>query len=245
MKTEKIKAKYYITANRFNEEKKFAFYIKLNKSKPAISSICTERLYTDEIIAITVEESDKEKINRTFNRVTGGMTVADIMLAIFGKDRNKKFAYITDPNEFVYAIPKPKFYTPGYYGKLGSTEFTFYVAEISNIKPLPISKKEEEQIKVIKEKEARCKMNAATISNTLLNILNENGYDVGNTDNKGVYYKSVKGYNKLMKDALEYYLNDKIFKDMNIKITTPKVNDKHKYGYNDNLFHFGDVEIKQ
>ena len=242
---QKIKEKWYTDRNTVNYHKDHGYWLQLLKRKPALSGICDDRLYSEYVTAITVEESDKEKITAKFPGVSNYVIVADIMKYISGslEMAKEEYAFCTARCERVWCISKPGFESDD--PRKRADTFTFYVVDYNDLKPLPLTKQEQEKLKVIKEKEARRKLNAATIATTLIDILNSNGYEVGNTRDSGVYYKSIKGYNKLMKDALEYYLNDKIFKGMNVEITTPKVKNQHKYGYGDNLFNFGDVIIKE
>lgn len=247
---QKIKQKWYTDQNTVNYHKDHGYWLQLLKRKPVLSSICDDRLYSEYVTAITVEESDKEKITSKFPGVSNYIIVTDILKYLSGSlDMAKEeYALCTERYERVWCISKPGFesdeFDENHHLKRADT-YTFYVVDYNDLKPLPLTKQEQEKMKIIKEKESRRKMNVAIIATTMIDILNNNGYDVGNTRDSGVYYKSIKGYNKLVKDALEYYLNDKIFKDMNVEITTPKVKNQHKYGYGDNLFNFGDVIIKE
>lgn len=247
---QKVKQKWYTDRNTVNYHKDNGYWLQLLKRKPVLSGIYDNRLYSEYVTEIIVEESDKEKIlarlkDNVIGKTVKYIIIADIMRYISGSlDMAKEeYAFCDERYERVWCVDKPGFESDEP-SKRADT-FTFYVVDYNDLKPLPLTKQEQEKLKVIKEKEARRKLNAATIATTMIDILNNSGYDVGNTRDSGVYYKSIKGYNKLMKDALEYYLNDKIFKGMNVEITTPKVKNQHKYGYNDNLFNFSDVIIKE
>lgn len=242
---QKVKQKWYTDRNTVNYHKDNGYWLQLLKRKPVLSGIYDNRLYSEYVTEITVEESDKEKITAKFPGVSNYIIIADVMKYISGslEMAKEEYAFCDERYERVWCISKPGFESDDP-SKRADT-FTFYVVDYNDLKPLPLTKQEQEKLKVIKEKEARRKLNAATIATTMIDILNNSGYDVGNTRDSGVYYKSIKGYNKLVKDALEYYLNDKIFKGMNVEITTPKVKNQHKYGYGDNLFNFGDVIIKE
>ena len=246
--TNRTDMRRYVCESTLNYCKNHSYHIDLVKSKPSLTSINGKRYYTDEVMEITLEEKDKKDIlaKMTITKGSYGVSLYDVVKAIFGPNAEQEYAYVDCEWTIVWEFGKKGF---GYTRYSMDTEvktptFTFYLAKLSTLKEVPLTKREQEKKKLIAEKEARRKMNAVTVKDTMIQILNENEYDLYGTDH-GISFRGIKGYNKLMKDALEYYLNNKIFKDMNVEISIPKVNNRHKYGFNDALFYFGDVIVKE
>ena len=238
----------YIDEGTLEYDKAHSYRIELLKNKPPLTNLTRKRYYTDEVIEITLEEKDKKDIvaKMTVAKTGYGASLSDVVKAIFGPKAEQEYAYVDCEWTIVWEFSQKGFgytrYSRG--SKVKTPTFTFYLAKLSTLKEVPLTKREQEKKKLIAEKEARRRMNAVTIKDTMTQILNENEYDLYSTDH-GISFRGIKGYNKLMKDALEYYLNNKIFKDMNIEMTIPKVKNQHKYGFNDALLHFEDVIVKE
>lgn len=120
---------------------------------------------------------------------------------------------------------------------------TIHVYYADEFKPIPLTKLQQKKLDDIEDLRAKAKVNSLFAKDILITELNKCGYDIEAYDNRYLIYNKVKGYNKLMKDALEYYLNNTIFKDVGCKVTLPKVKSTHKYGYNDVLCDLGNIEI--
>lgn len=248
MMTNRTDMRRYIDESTLQYSKKHKFSIELLKNKPAFTSISTVRYYTDEVIEVTLEEKDKEELLKkmTWGNITYGISLRDIVKAIFGPNAEDEYAYVDCNWTIVWEVGKKGFgytrYSRG--SKVHTPTYTFWMAKLSSLKEVPLTKRDEEKKQMFIEKESRRRLNAITIKDTMTQILNEKEYDVYSSD-RGISFGGIKGYNKLMKDALEFYLNNIIFKDMNLVVTTPKVKNQHKYGYNDYLLNFGDIEIKE
>ena len=245
--TNRTDMRRYISESNLNYCKAYSYRIELVKNKPPLTSITGKRYYTDDVIEITLEEKDKKDIIAKMSKPSGyGISLHDVVKALYGPKAEDDYAYVDCDWSIVWEPGNKGFgytrYSRG--SKVHTPTFTFYLAKLSTLKEVPLTKREEEKKKIFAEREARRRMNAVTIKDTMTQILNENEYDLYGTDH-GISFRGIKGYNKLMKDALEYYLNNKIFKDMNIEISVPKVKNQHKYGFNDALLHFEDVIVKE
>ena len=246
--TNRTDMRRYIDEGTLAYDKAHLYRIELLKNKPPLTSLTSKRYYTDEVMEITLEEKDKKDIlaKMTVSKSGYGASLSDVVKAIFGPKAEQDYAYVDCEWTIVWEFGQKGFgytrYSRG--SKVKTPTFTFYLAKLSTLKEVPLTKREQEKKKLFAEKEARRRMNAVTIKDTMTQILNENEYDLYGTDH-GISFRGIKGYNKLMKDALEYYLNNKVFKDMNIEISVPKVKNQHKYGFNDALLHFEDVIIKE
>ena len=133
--------------------------------------------------------------------------------------------------------------TGSVYENTSKIEKTIHVYYADEFKPIPLTKLQQKKLDDIEDLRARAKVNSLFAKDILITELNKCGYDIEAYDNRYLIYNKVKGYNKLMKDALEYYLNNTIFKDVGCKVTLPKVKSTHKYGYNDVLCDLGNIEI--
>lgn len=109
------------------------------------------------------------------------------------------------------------------------------------------TKKEKEIIKNVENRKASQKLNSLVIKDNLLKILNDKGYDCTcyTGEMSTIEYNSKKGFNALVKDAIEYYLNDIVLKELGCKITVPKQKSNHEYGHNDPLCYIGDIQITE
>ena len=58
------------------------------------------------------------------------------------------------------------------------------------------------------------------------------------------FFHNKKAFNALVKDALEYYLNNIVLKELGCKITVPKQKSTHGYSYDDVLCYIGDIELE-
>ena len=113
---------------------------------------------------------------------------------------------------------------------------------------LPKTKKELEIEKAIENRKAMQKLNNLVIKDNLLKALNDKGYECTCYEGNGmntVRYDSKKAFNALVKDAIEYYLNDIVLKELGCKITVPKQKSNHCYGYGDILCFLGDIQITE
>ena len=108
---------------------------------------------------------------------------------------------------------------------------------------VPLTKGEQEKLKVKESLDRKASFHALVAKDVLVTTLNEHEYQVSVSNNRYLYFTKVKGWNKLIKEALEYYLNNEVLKDTGCKITIPKVRNQHKYNYNDYLCDLGEIEL--
>lgn len=121
------------------------------------------------------------------------------------------------------------------------------VFNIDDFVKLEPTKKEKEIKANVENRKASQKLNLLVIKDNLLKILNDKGYDCicYTGEMSTIEYKSKKGYNALVKDAIEYYLNDIVLKELGCKITVPKVKANHEYGQGDPLCYIGDIQLTE
>lgn len=109
---------------------------------------------------------------------------------------------------------------------------------------VPLTKGEEQKILNIETAKTKAKFNNLVAKDIILQALNENQFGIYVVDDRYLNFKAVKGWNKLVKEAIEYYLNNAILKDTGCKIKTPKVKSNHKYCYYDYLCDLGEVDVE-
>lgn len=121
------------------------------------------------------------------------------------------------------------------------------VFNIDDFVKLEPTKKEKEILKEVNNRKATQKLNMLVVKDNLLKALNDKGYDCicYDVEMPTIEYKSKKGYNALVKDAIEYYLNNIVLKELGCKITLPKVKSNHAYGQGDSLCYIGDIQITE
>ena len=121
------------------------------------------------------------------------------------------------------------------------------VFSIDDFVKCPQTKKELQILEKVNNRKAIQKLNMLVVKDNLLKILNDKGYDCicYDAEMSTIEYKSKKGYNALVKDALEYYLNNIVLKELGCKLTIPKVAANHAYGQGDPLCYIGDIKITE
>ena len=120
-------------------------------------------------------------------------------------------------------------------------EITVY--DFNSFTPLPLTKGQQKKIQEAETAKNKATFHAMVAKDIMVAELNKLGYDIGVYNNRYLEFTQIKGYNKLLRDALEYYINEKVFKDVGCQIKVPKVKNQHKYGFNDFLCDLGYVEL--
>lgn len=208
---------------------------------------------------ITLEESDKKAIIAALDKYAPKVDhrkatlyldeyIEQVYLA--GVKDKYKYGFLNpERDQTVCQLGEKGFYPKGYdaaglYGQLADT-FTFYVYKIEDKEELPFTPKEKEYLQVLERRSRMTTLNTMAAKDVILKCLNDNGYEVEFFPTEGYFgYTKSKGWNKLVKDALEYYINNAVLKGMNCKIEVPKVPNQHKYNFTDKLAYIGDVVIE-
>ena len=120
-------------------------------------------------------------------------------------------------------------------------EVTVY--DFNSFTPLPLTKGQQKKVQEAETAKNKAVFHAMVAKDVMVAELNKLGYDIGVYNNRYLEFTQIKGYNKLLRDALEYYINEKVFKDVGCHIKVPKVKNQHKYGFNDFLCDLGYVEL--
>lgn len=123
------------------------------------------------------------------------------------------------------------------------TEFTCTVYTLDKFEELPLTKREQEKLAEAEKAKTKASFHAMVAKDIMVTELNKLGYDIVVYDNRYLNYGKVKGWNKLVKDAFEYYINNVVLKDVGCKINLPKVKNQHKYNFDDFLCDLGYVEL--
>lgn len=115
----------------------------------------------------------------------------------------------------------------------------------SDFTELPFTKKQLEVQELINKREKMEKFNNLVVGDDVVKLLNDKGYKVykETRGNNYISFNSVAGYNKLIKEAIEYYLNNIVLKELGCKMTMPKQKPTHGFKYTDILCYIGDLEL--
>lgn len=110
----------------------------------------------------------------------------------------------------------------------------------------PKTKKEEQLIKALNERLSNQKLVNAFVKDNLLLLLKEKGYEPYISQRAEHELKFTRpGYNDLVCDAIEYYLNTKILPELGVeaKVTRPARKKSHCINDNDCLIHLGNIKL--
>lgn len=123
------------------------------------------------------------------------------------------------------------------------TEYECVVHTLDTFSQVKLSKRAKEKLAVQQKISDKASFHALVAKDVLVTRLNECGFDIAVFSNRYLKTTKIKGWNKLIKEALEYYLNNEVLKDIGCKVKVPKVKNQHKYNYNDILCDLGEVEL--
>lgn len=133
---------------------------------------------------------------------------------------------------------------PPYIRKDTVTLTVFAISDFVKLKPTP---KEKAILDKLDNRSKMQSLNTMVFKDNLLKVLKDNNYEVSlrnaTKEHSAIYFNNKKSFNALTKDAIEYYLNNIVLKDLGCKITVPKQNTTHCYKYDDPLCYIGDVEM--
>jgi len=133
-------------------------------------------------------------------------------------------------------------------GDLARTqEYDLIVFTHSDFVKLQPTKKEQEIINKLANRNKMQNLNRMVVADNIIKTLQDNNYDVrlykSNREYDAFFFQNKKSFNALVKDALEYYLNNIVLKELGCKITVPKQKSTHGYKYDDVLCYVGDIEM--
>lgn len=124
----------------------------------------------------------------------------------------------------------------------------FAVSDFNKCKP---TKKEQAIIDILNNRKKMQNLNNMVVADNIVKVLKDNNYNVdlekGNKwrEHDAFFFHDKKAFNALVKDALEYYLNNIVLKELGCKITVPKQKSTHGYKYDDVLCYVGDIEFNK
>lgn len=154
---------------------------------------------------------------------------------IMGEDRH--WDYVNDTG----FLPK----TPPHIRTNSTKLIVFNIDEFERCKP---TKKEQETILCVENRKKMQNLNNLVVTENIAKILKDKKYDIrvinGNDASYDAFhFDNKRAFNVLVKDALEYYLNNIVLKDLGCTITVPKQKSSHCYGHNDVLCYIGDIKL--
>ena len=257
---EDVKKTAYVTEDILNWYNKFNKneMVRLNKTRcNDIDKVHTKKYKLVNAKKVTIEESDKALMKKALVDHTiflDGFIEKVFMPTLNLTKKGKKptdYGYLQESgsNQEVCCLyakgfaPKTYDYSTGKY-TWEKDSYSFYVYDMSDKEELPPTPKELEALDALDKRKKMTSLNRLVMKDSILDRLNEKGYEIYFDDGSNIFgYGKIKGWNALVKDALEYYLNNEVLKPINCKITIPKSKSQHHYGYYDILTHIGDIEM--
>lgn len=134
------------------------------------------------------------------------------------------------------------------YLRTGTTKLIVFA--YSDFVKLEPTKKEKAIIDNLEMRKKMQNLNGMVVADNIVKVLKDNNYEVelhkSNQwrEHDAFFFHDKKAFNALVKDALEYYLNNIVLKELGCKITVPKQKSTHGYSYDDVLCYIGDIELE-
>lgn len=159
-------------------------------------------------------------------------------LLIFNNDWRYNFI---NPDGFLASKP-PYIRTP-------NTKLIVFA--VNDFKKCDPTKKEQEMINALNTRSKMQNLNNMVVADNIIKVLKDNNYAVDLEkanqwrEHDAFFFHDKKAFNVLVKDALEYYLNNIVLKDLGCKITVPKQKSTHGYKYDDVLCYVGDIKMNE
>lgn len=125
------------------------------------------------------------------------------------------------------------------------------VFAISDFVKCEPTKKEQGIIDTLNNRSKMQSLNTMVVADNIVKIMKDNKYEIDlEKANKwrphdAFFFHDKKAFNALVKDALEYYLNNIVLKELGCKITVPKQKSTHGYKYDDVLCYVGDITLDE
>ena len=111
------------------------------------------------------------------------------------------------------------------------------------------TKQEKEILAKLEDRSKMQGLNTLMVQENIVKTLNDKKYNVhvlkANQEHTAIFFENKRSFNALIKDAVEYYLNNIVLKDLGCKITMPKQKSTHGYKYDDALCYIGDIEFNK
>ena len=137
--------------------------------------------------------------------------------------------------------------TPPYLRTGTAKLIVFAYSDFVKLEP---TKKEKAIIDKLEMRKKMQNLNGMVVADNIIKVLKDNNYEIDLEkpnqwrEHAAFFFHDKKAFNALVKDALEYYLNNIVLKDLGCKITVPKQKSTHGYKYDDVLCYIGDIELE-
>ena len=137
--------------------------------------------------------------------------------------------------------------TPPYLRTSTAKLIVFAYSDFVKLEP---TKKEKAIIDNLEMRKKMQNLNGMVVADNIIKVLKDNNYEIDLEkpnqwrEHAAFFFHNKKAFNALVKDALEYYLNNIVLKELGCKITVPKQKSTHGYSYDDVLCYIGDIELE-
>ena len=212
----------------------------LLKSRPAFNPKRQRYVATKGIhISFDINADNIKQLKALYKKLRGKepsvyLSSYDVVASVLGQDGTYLTAYSAPLCSTLRLDKADQYYK----------HFEVDIYEPADFTELPETKRDIEKRLEAEHKNRKATFNALVAKDIILNELNVLGYNIYSSGDRYLGFSKVKGYNSLIKDALEYYINNKVLKNVGCKIKVCKVKNQHKYGYYDYLCDLGEVETK-
>ena len=138
--------------------------------------------------------------------------------------------------------------TPPYIRTPNAKLIVFAVSDFKKCEP---TKKEQAIIDTLNNRKKMQNLNSMVVADNIIKVLKDNKYEIelhkANQwrEHDAFFFHDKKAFNALVKDALEYYLNNIVLKELGCKVTVPKQKSTHGYKYDDVLCYVGDITLDE
>lgn len=256
MKIEKINNKIYAYREALDQHKTGKSSVDvfegftMHKPKLASDVFPDDRLTMDECLHIIIDKSDKAKILKDYEKLYkkpfkpaksffGGACFPFkylINVILNSKTASKEYGIYYPSTRMNFFDMSPR----------GDWKGDFYLYKLDDLKVLELTKKEKEWMEENSKKETRAKFNGMVAKDVIVDQMNkkEHDYTIIVEGNRYLKCNKIRGWNKLLKDSIEYYLNNVVLKDVGCKIKVPKQTSAHKFTIKDTICDLGEAKLE-
>jgi len=201
----------------------------------------------DECNEVEIDSKDVKDLAKKYSHVISVSDIVDYLQKkkllpagrVFIPNNEWKYDFINDKGVYnIYyddTIPSSK--------KRQSTG-VLHIFHYKDFVKLPATKKEQDMLDHLANRARMKSLNNLVLKDNFLKILNDNKYNVElYKDGETVYFKNKAGWNRLVHDAITYYLNNTILKEIKCEIVMPLYTSSHACKWSDSFCNIGDLKM--
>lgn len=248
MKIEPIDITGYTSAALLKEaenNKGFNFKVVKDRIPLDLNNIELSRFVATKGYVITLTEEDKQVIvdkNSMYLTGEAGIyNIYDVLRVVFGANKIPELGLFKDERMTVFDKNIKGFY-PTEYGLNNTAERKIIVFKDEDFKEMKPTDEEKEILKERDIKTADVKFKKLVAKDLILELLKK--YKITYINGGDFFtFSEIESYNKLMYDALQYYINDKLLKESNITMNIGNHPNDSIFSCNSVLCKMEDVDL--